>query len=106
MADSNGRLSRGELEQIIEGMTARDIFQAAPDASDVGNVKGGDTASKVFDIAAERQGFGALALDRVSPGDATFLAGLLGESLNVGGPKAEDTEESPASPATGDSAPS
>lgn len=100
-AHSNGRLSRAELEQIVDGLTARDIFSAAPDAQDVGSIRGGDTAAKVFDIAAQRLGYGELALDRVAAGDATYLAGLLGEALNVGGPKAEGTEESLTSPGTG-----
>lgn len=97
MAD---RLTREELAQIIDGMTARDIFAAAPSGEGVSS--GSETAAKAFESAAERQGFGSGALDRVGAADAIYLAGAIGEALNMGGPKADDTEESPTSPASGD----
>lgn len=98
------RLSRVELDQIIDGMTARDIFAAAPSGTDTSNIKGADTAGIAFEQAAERQGFGPLALDRVGAADAIYLATAIGEALNMGSPKADDTEALPTSPATGDSA--
>lgn len=105
MAKRPKHLTRAEVEQIVDGMNARDVFLATPDQNqDVSKIKGIETASRLFEIAAERQGFGADALNRVAVSDAMFLANLLSESLNVGGPKAEDTGASPASPDTGDSA--
>jgi hypothetical protein len=104
MAKRPKHLTRAELEKIVDGMSARDVFNATPDQSqDVGKIKGTETASRMFELAAERQGFGADALDRVSVGDAIHLANLLSESLNVGGPKAEDIEALPISDDTGDS---
>jgi hypothetical protein len=103
MAD---RLTREELDTIIDGMTARDIFAAAPGGNDVSEVKGSETAGIAFEKAAERQGFGTEALDRVGASDAIYLANAIGEALNMGSPKAEGTEGLPTSPDSGDSLPS
>ena len=100
MADK--QLTRAAIEKIVNGLNARDIFDAMP--QDATDVKGAQVAAAAFDAAAARQGHGEKALDRVSAADATWLSGLLAESLNVGGPKADSTGESPASAATGDSA--
>ena len=97
-------LSREQLDSILQGMTARDIFAAMP--TDAGKVNGSDIAGQAFESAAERQGHGAEALDRVKPADALYLASELGEALSVDSPKADGTGPSPASPGTGDSAPS
>lgn len=95
------RLTRAELDLIIEGMTARDIFAAAPSGDDASKIKGTDTAGIAFEKAAERQGYGAEALDKVGAGDAIYLATAIGEALNMGSPKADDTEGSPTSPDSG-----
>ena len=98
MAASN-LLSRKQIDSILKGITSRDLFAALPKGET--EVSGGDIAGKVFEAGAERQGHGAEALDRVSVRDGIYLASALGE-LFSDGPKDQPTEESPASPATGD----
>lgn len=97
-------LTRGEIDSIIHGMTARDIFAAMPAGQS--EVRGAAVAGDAFEAAALRQGFGPGALDRVTPGDAVYLAGELGEVFQQGAPKDDATGASPDSPASGDSAPS
>lgn len=104
-------LSREQIAEIVAHMTARDIFGAMPSGKvdDQGqplNPSGSKVAGEAFDVAAERQGHGKLALDRVRPQDATYLAELLGEVFTQDSPKDGTTGESPTSPDTGDSAPS
>ena len=94
-------LTRAEIQQIVDGMTARDIFAAMPGQSS-DEIRGADIAGAAFDAAAKRQELGEGALDRVRPSDATWLAELLSEALNAGSPKADGTEVLQASPATGD----
>ena len=94
-------LTREQLDTILEGMTARDIFAAMP--SDGGPVQGAAVAGNAFEAAAERQGHGKETLDRVTPADALYLAGALGELFTVAGPKAETGADSPASAASGGS---
>lgn len=95
----DNHLSRADIDKIIEGITSRDLFAAL--GSEQGEVKGGEVAGKVFEAAAERQGYGALALDRIGIADGIYLASALGE-LFSDGPKDDASEESPASPVTGD----
>ena len=97
MADNH--LSQAEIELILEGMTARDIFAAMP--SGTATSKGAEIAGDAFERAAERQGYGSLALDRVRPGDATFLAGKLGEVFDQGSPKSDSGVDLPTSSDTG-----
>jgi hypothetical protein len=97
-------LSRAEIDLILGGMTARDVFAAMPEGG--AKAEGAEVAGKAFESAAERQGYGAEALDRVRPMDALYLAAELGEALSVDSPKADGTEPSPPSPGIGDSAPS
>jgi hypothetical protein len=96
--------SRTQIQKIVDGMTARDIFSAMPSQADTGGLKGAEVAGAVFDAAAARQGHGEQALDRVSAQDAIWLAQEISEAINVGGPKANGTEESPPSADIGDSA--
>lgn len=98
--DKDNRLSRADLDIIVAGMTARDLFAAMPAGQ--AEVKGADVAGEAFESAASRQGYGEGALDRVTPGDAVYLAGLLSETLQVGGPKAESGAPSPDSADIGD----
>lgn len=91
-------LTRAEIDQIIAGMTSRDLFNAMPQGE---VVAGAEIASRVFEKAAERQGFGMEALDRVHMSDAVYLAGLLGEVFTQDSPKGDDGEASPDSPASG-----
>jgi hypothetical protein len=105
VARKSGRLTRADLEKIVDGMSARDVFRASS-SNGTDPASGMQQAEAIFDIAAERQGWGEKALDRVHISDTAHLSTLLSESLNLGGPKAEDTEASPVSADTGDSAPS
>jgi len=84
-------LSREQIDTILEGMTARDIFAAMPDSTE--KVNGSKVASIAFESAAERQGHGAGALDRVKPLDGMYLASAIGELLSVDSPKADATGE-------------
>lgn len=100
MARKTGWLTQADLDKIVEGMNARDMFQA----TGTGETAGNSQAEAIFDLSAERQGYGEKALDRVHLRDSVYLSNLLAESLNVGGPKVDGTEVSPTSAATGDSA--
>lgn len=104
MARKTGWLSQAELSKIVEGMSARDVFRATQGSSNGTEDSGNQRAEMIFDQAAERQGYGEKALDRVHIRDTQYLGDLLSEVLNVGSPKADDTEASPTSAATGDSA--
>ena len=84
----NNFLSREEIDSILQGMTARDLFSAMPSQ---GEVSGAETAGKTFESAAERQGYGAGALDRVKISDAAYLSEELGGVLSADSPKADAT---------------
>lgn len=91
-------LTRDQVDSILDAMTARDIFGAIPGGRDPSQaLKGGEIAGETFERAAERQGHGLLALDRVRPGDAIYLAQRLGEVFNQDAPKDGSTEPSPDS---------
>lgn len=79
-------LTRGEIDEIVDHMTPRDLFAAMPKEQGV-TAAGPEIAAQMFDAAAERQGKGQLALDRVHMTDATYLAERLGEVLTQGSPK-------------------
>lgn len=96
-------LTRVDIDGILAGMTARDIFGAMPSGTSPGEVKGAEIAGKAFELAASRQGHGEEALDRVRPQDATFLAGRLGEIFEE---RPKDSEPLPDSSDTGESTPS
>jgi len=81
-------LSREEIDGILAGMTARDLFSAMPAQ---GEASGAETAGKTFESAAERQGFGVGAQDRVRISDAAYLSEELGGVLSADSPKADDT---------------
>lgn len=105
MARKTGKLTRADLDNIVDGMSARDMFQSTPGGEQLTETQRGmKMAEKIFDISATRQGWGENALDRVRLSDGPYLSTLLSESLNLGSPKADDTGESPTSPGTGDSA--
>jgi hypothetical protein len=99
VARKNGRLTRADLEKIVNAMSAGDVFRAqgAPEEQ---------KAMVIFNSAASRLDYGDNAVDRVPIADTAYLGEQLQEALNMGGPKAEDTEASPVSADTGDSAPS
>jgi hypothetical protein len=100
-AKKNGeasRLTREELQQIVDGMTAGDVF-----SSTGGETKPNEVALSIFNRAAERLDYGANAIDRVGIGDTTYLSDLLGEALNMGSKAAGDSSQSPTSADTGDS---
>jgi hypothetical protein len=96
------KLSRIQLQKIVSGMTARDMIETMPEDADGLRLNSKKFVGAIFDAAAERQGFGEKALDRVGIGDAGYLSELLAGALNAGSPKADDTEELPPSAATGD----
>lgn len=98
MAEQTNFLERPEIDLILEGMTARDIFASVGS----GGLQGAEVAGKAFEAAAERQGYGTGTLDRVRPADAVYLAQELGELFSSAGPKAEDSEPLPNSSGIGD----
>jgi hypothetical protein len=101
MAKKTGKLTRADLDRIVDGMSARDIFRSGM-VNATEEVTGSERAESIFDYAAERQGYGAKALDRVSIGDTVYLSNLLGEALNMGTPKADSSPESQPSSDTGE----
>lgn len=104
LPEASNFLHRAEIDTILGGMTARDIFAAIPGGQTT--AQGAEVAGSAFEHAAERQGYGKEALDRVRPADAVYLANAIGEVLSQESPLASDTASSPPSPASGDSAPS
>lgn len=90
-------LTRTDLDLILGGITARDLFAAFPEGA---VVNGAEIAGAVFEKAAERQGYGTEALDRVHVQDGVYLAGRLGE-LFADGPKDGATKGSRTSRASG-----
>lgn len=96
MADHNF-LTRAEIDLILEGMTARDLFAVVGTAS---MNKGAEVAGNAFEASAARQGYGDLVLDRVQPRDAVYLAGKLGELFESEDPKASGGASSRPSPET------
>lgn len=95
-------LTRAQVEEIVAHMTPRDLFNAMPTGEEAEVAAGAEIAAKVFEAAAERQGFGAEALDRVSMADGVHLAGLLGEVFKSATPKGKRPAGLPASPGSGD----
>lgn len=90
-------LTRAQVDSILGGITSRDLFAAFPEGT---VVSGAEVAGAVFEKAAERQGHGAEALDRVHIRDGVYLAGRLGE-LFADGPKEGATKGSRTSRASG-----
>lgn len=97
--DGSNFLSREQIDSILEGMTARDIFAAMPSGTE--SPQGANIAGEAFERAAERQGHGKETLDRVRAKDSMYLASALSEAFAVTGPK-DDTAGSPPSPDSGD----
>ena len=95
-------LTRAEIDLILEGVTSKDLFASLPAGQT--EVNGGEVAGKVFEHSAQRQNYGADALERVHLSDGVYLAGRLGE-LFSDSPKDEPTVPSLLSPDSGDSAP-
>lgn len=87
---ANNFLTREEIDEVISKITSRDLFASL--SGETGQVQGGEIAGKVFEAAAERQGKGKEALDRISITDGIYLASALGE-LFSDGPKEEATGE-------------
>ena len=92
----NNMLTRPQVDEIVKHMTPRDLFNAMPTGED-GIKAGAEVAANVFEQAAERQGFGAGALDRLSMADGVYLAGLLGEVFQSATPKDEPPSGKPRS---------
>ena len=97
-------LSRSEIEAILEGMTARDIFAVIRSGGDPS--KGAQVAGDAFEAAASRQGYGEGVLDRVRPKDAIYLAEQLSEVFTSDSPKDGTTGDLPDSSGTGELTPS
>lgn len=97
----DNHLTRSEIDAILEGMTARDIFAVVGK----GGTEGAEVAGKAFEAAATRQGYGELVLDRVKPADAVYLAQALAEVFSAASPKADDTGPLPDSSVIGESVP-
>lgn len=79
-------LTRGEIDDIVDHMTPRDLFAAMPKEQGV-TAAGPEIAAQMFDAAAKRLGKGEQALDRVHMVDGVYLAERLGEVLTQGSPK-------------------
>lgn len=103
MTDSDNFLTREQIDEILRGMTARDMFAAMPSDGSTDPASGSAIAGTAFESAAERQGHGKEALDRVRVSDALYLASELGEVFSLASPKSEDTEPSPDSAASTES---
>lgn len=101
MARKTGKLTRADQGKIVDGLSAGDVIRVTGTDG-----KPNEMAEQIFNRGASRQGYGEDALDRVPISDTQFLSGLLSEALNLGGPKAEGTDQSRASAVTGDSVPS
>jgi hypothetical protein len=95
----NNFLGREQIDEILSLMTARDIFSAMPSTTGE-EVQGAAVAGAAFESAAERQGHGSGALDRVRPTDAIYLAQALGEAFSIAGPKSDASADSPISAAS------
>lgn len=89
LPEASNFLHRTDIDLILRGMTARDIFAAIPGNQNV--AQGAEVAGNAFEHAAERQGYGKEALDRVRPVDAVYLANAIGEVLSQESPLASDT---------------
>lgn len=89
-------LTRDQLDEILRSMTARDIFAAVGNGAEGLSqmAQGSAVASNAFESAADRMGYGSGALDRVTPQDAVYLIGKLGEVFSMSGPKSVSTEAS------------
>jgi hypothetical protein len=103
-AKKTGRLSREDVQKIVDAMSARDMFQSTLGTESLSETERGLSMSeRIFDKAAARLGYGEKALDRVGLSDGAWLMEQLAESLNMGGKEAGGTEGSPDSSDTGES---
>jgi hypothetical protein len=97
---SNGWLSRDELQQIIDSLSADDLIEAT---ASKGTEDGGMLLLKVsFNRAAARAGFGEDATQHVRAADFQYLAKTLGGVVNAESPLSEGTEDLLASAASGE----
>jgi hypothetical protein len=90
LPEASNFLQRADIDTILGGMTARDIFAAIP--GNQTTAQGAEVAGNAFEHAAERQGYGKEALDRVRPQDAVYLANAIGEVLSQDSPTLAGTE--------------
>lgn len=92
-----GWLTREQIEQILEGMSADDLIEALDQPSDT------KKATDAFNAAAKRLGFvnGSRATEHLRVTDFRYLASRMGEVINLESPLSEGTEDSPASADTG-----
>lgn len=91
-------LTREQIDQVIEGLSAADLIEATGDGR-----KDAAVAGAAFDSAAARMGVsnGTPATQHVKASDFSYMATQLGEAINVDGPLSEGSSEQQGSPEPG-----
>lgn len=91
-------LTREDIDQVLDNLSAADVIEAIGD----GKRAGAAVAGFAFNEAASRLGHGDNATSRVRVRDFQYLSEQMGEVMNVGGPKSEQSPDSQDSADTGE----
>ena len=91
-------LTREQIDEVIAGMSARDLIDAS-----AGDISNGERAGMAFDSAAKRLGLsnGTPATASVKASDFLYLGQMMNEVMGNDSPKSQGGEDSPDSAATG-----
>lgn len=92
-------LTRPEIQDIIDRMSAADLVRATDDG-----ISSGERAEIIFNRATERLGRsnGVAGMEMVKASDFPWLAEKLGEVMTPDSPKADSGQASPDSAASGE----
>lgn len=88
-------LTREQVDQVIDAMSAADLIVAMGDTTDTGQVKGPKMAGDAFDSAAARIGLsnGTPATAHVRMSDFQYLATRISQAVNIESPTSKGPED-------------
>lgn len=94
-------LTREQIADVVDKMSASDLIGASTEDGKLSNAQ---RAGLAFDSAAARLGVsnGTPATDHIKASDFLYLAEVIGEVMGPGSPKADATQDSQPSAATGE----
>ena len=95
-------LTREQIDEVIDNLSAADLIESGLTGTD-DKAESTKAGMRAFNASAERLGLsnGTPAMQHVHASDLMYFANSIKRSLDIDGPKSEDTEDSPRSVSTG-----
>jgi len=96
-------LTRDDIDRVVANLSAEDLIDSGITGTD-DKAEATRAGARAFNASAERLGLsnGTPAMAHVRGSDLMYFANALKESLDIDGPKSDDTEDSPPSVSTGE----